>query len=206
MKICCVSDTHLAEPELKEGDLLLFAGDATYLGREREWESFHKWFNKERKKFNASFWIAGNHDYNVHDNMPDEAKIGYLEDSAGKYENIHIWGSPYTPVFGNWEFMKFPLQLRAHWERTIPEGIDILMTHGPPRQYGDLTMSGVRAGCPALLEKVLDVSPKLHVFGHIHEGYGVMKFHEITFINASIMDVRYNPINKPVYIDMEFAK
>lgn len=37
--------------------------------------------------------------------------------------------------------------------------------------HGDLTLSGVRAGCVELLSVVQNkVQPKYHVFGHIHEG------------------------------------
>jgi hypothetical protein len=34
---------------------------------------------------------------------------------------------------------------------SIPDDIDILMTHGPPAHIGDLTVRGERAGCPELL-------------------------------------------------------
>ena len=45
------------------------------------------------------------------------------------------------------------------------------MTHGPPVGHGDLTRTGVRAGCVDLLDTVQErVKPKYHVFGHIHEG------------------------------------
>ena len=53
----------------------------------------------------------------------------------------------------------------------IPDDTDILITHGPPLGYGDKCCSGQRAGCAELLSTVqLRVKPKLHVFGHIHEG------------------------------------
>lgn len=49
---------------------------------------------------------------------------------------------------------------------------DILLTHGPPLRVHDLATRGVHAGCPALLERVSQIQPRLHVFGHIHEGRG----------------------------------
>jgi hypothetical protein len=45
---------------------------------------------------------------------------------------------------------------------------DVLITHGPPAHHLD---SG--HGCLALLDTLWRLRPKLHVFGHIHEGRGV---------------------------------
>jgi hypothetical protein len=50
--------------------------------------------------------------------------------------------------------------------------VDIIMTHGPPWMHLDLCSSGHRAGCPQLLQALKRVKPKLHCFGHIHEGWG----------------------------------
>ena len=59
------------------------------------------------------------------------------------------------------------------WDK-IPDDTDILITHTPPVGYGDLCCTGVRAGCVELLNTVrLRVRPKYHIYGHIHEGYGV---------------------------------
>lgn len=60
----------------------------------------------------------------------------------------------------------------------IPKGLDILLTHSPPKGVGDLTMFGVKAGCPDLqtrLVQLQDEAPKVHCFGHIHEDYGVFQ-------------------------------
>jgi hypothetical protein len=55
----------------------------------------------------------------------------------------------------------------------------------------------------ALAEAALQrIRPKVHVFGHIHEGYGVLKQNGTTFINASVCDERYRPFNAPIVIDL----
>ena len=47
----------------------------------------------------------------------------------------------------------------------------MLITHGPPLGFGDLCVTGARAGCVDLLHCVQNrVKPKYHVYGHIHEG------------------------------------
>ena len=57
-------------------------------------------------------------------------------------------------------------------------------------------------GCDDLLERLTEVQDiKYHIFGHIHEGYGVTKnkkIKDITFINASTVDVSYRCVNKPI--------
>ena len=61
---------------------------------------------------------------------------------------------------------------------SIPDGVDIVMTHGPPRGILDLIPSkGEHAGCEALLRAMQRVRPLMHCFGHIHEGYGVEMKH-----------------------------
>jgi Icc-related predicted phosphoesterase len=50
------------------------------------------------------------------------------------------------------------------------------------------------------------VKPKLHVFGHIHEGYGSWSSDVTTFINAAICDDSYRPVNKPFIFDIDKPK
>ena len=74
----------------------------------------------------------------------------------------------------------------------------MLITHGPPYGIGDLTSRGEKTGCADLLEIVEEIKPRLHIFGHIHEGYGVTIKGEITYINASICNHLYQLTNEPI--------
>lgn len=68
---------------------------------------------------------------------------------------------------------------------------------------GDLCCTNVRAGCVELLTTVQQrVKPKYHVFGHVHEGYGITSDGKIIFINASTCDINYLPHNLPVVFDV----
>jgi Icc-related predicted phosphoesterase len=88
------------------------------------------------------------------------------------------------------------------WNK-IPDDTDILVTHTPPVGHGDLCCTGVRAGCVELLTTVQQrVQPKYHVFGHIHEGYGISSDGKIIYINASTCDINYYPRNPPVVFDV----
>ncbi len=40
-----------------------------------------------------------------------------------------------------------------------------------------------------------------HVFGHIHEDYGQYTKDDTTFVNASVLDDRYQLVHQPVVID-----
>jgi len=56
----------------------------------------------------------------------------------------------------------------------IPNDTEILVTHGPPLGHGDLFSGGPRAGCKDLYDAIENrIKPLYHIFGHIHEGYGV---------------------------------
>lgn len=65
----------------------------------------------------------------------------------------------------------------------------------------DLCIDG-HVGCYDLGEKIKDVKPKYHIFGHIHEGYGIHETEYTTYINASVLDGDYNCVNEPIVIEI----
>ena len=84
----------------------------------------------------------------------------------------------------------------------IPENTDVLITHSPPKGIMDISKRGnVSTGSPSLFNEVLyRIKPKIHVFGHIHEGYGIEERDGIKFINASNMNMYYDLVN-PIIIE-----
>jgi Icc-related predicted phosphoesterase len=147
----------------------------------------------------------------------DPEDFEYLCDSGTEFGGLKIYGSPWTPEFFQWAFMKKRgPELKAVWDK-IPDDVDILITHGPP--YGildkvDLSSRGdefKHAGCEDLLRRLEDIKPKLHVFGHIHSDGGKQLIYKrpghgsennTLCVNASIMDEDYNPVNRPVDIEL----
>ena len=82
----------------------------------------------------------------------------------------------------------------------IPEGLDILITHGPPAGIGDGSSLGkVRAGCAALRARVDLARPRLHLFGHIHEAGGFWEIAGSTFVNCTTWECE----RPPTVIDLE---
>lgn len=207
MRIVAISDTHGLHgqlPKLPDGDVLVHAGDFTYDAGQAALRSFLRWFESQPHK--RKVFIAGNHDWAFEKwNGPARAMVkelapsaDYLEDSGVEIDGIRFWGSPYQPEFCGWAFnRKRGPEIAHHWAK-IPNGTDVLITHGPPK--GILDISGFdneSCGCADLLEAVNRIKPKLHVFGHIHHGYGQKVIDGTTFINASICNERYQPINNP---------
>jgi Icc-related predicted phosphoesterase len=205
MRIVCLSDTHNLHDRIRvpEGDLLLHAGDATNRGTEKEVSAFTDWLAAQPHRHKVV--VAGNHDF-LFERQPGVARAHvhgavYLQDDAVEIEGIRIWGSPWQPEFYDWAFnLPRGAALREKWD-LIPEGTDVLITHGPPQGVRD-GVDGRPEGCADLLEAVRRVRPRLHLFGHIHEGYGREERDGTTFVNASICDRGYRPVNPPVVVDL----
>lgn len=127
----------------------------------------------------------------------------YLEDKSVTIYGIKIYGTPWQPEFCNWAFnLPRGKACLEKWD-LIPDDTDILVTHSPPVGFGDLCCSGVRAGDVELLNSVQKrIKPKYHIYGHIHEGYGIRSDGRTVFINASICNMNYMPSNKPVVFDI----
>lgn len=206
MKIVCISDTHGAHAQIAvpEGDLLLHAGDMTLRGKPAEIEDFNAWLGSLPHKYKVV--VAGNHDY-LFANKPARARALitnaiYLENESVKIEEFNIWGSPATPKFLNWSFgYRRGEEIRKYWEQ-IPENTDILITHGPPFGILDRTFRWHPVGCADLAEIVEKIQPKLHVFGHIHEHYGMLQQGQTQYINASVVDMQYKPLNLPIVVEL----
>jgi len=127
----------------------------------------------------------------------------YLEDSSVEICGLKIYGTPHQPEYGGWAFNLVRGQQCLNKWNLIPEDVDVLVTHSPPLGFGDLTSTGVRAGCVELLHSVQRrIKPKYHVYGHIHEGYGVRSDGKILFINASTCDINYRPCNPAIVFDV----
>jgi Icc-related predicted phosphoesterase len=181
-----------------------------------------------------------------------------------------LYASAYQPEFCDWAFAYERDEDRFNPSSAVqrlmgsgaanpipshPE-IDIMVTHGPP--YGILdSVAGVSqrmqssVGCQHLLRAVKRCKPRLHAFGHIHEGWGARRMmwapkgetdvvdeltsieidkgevlqkrgafvdvsstgtdqlqwgQETLFVNGSIMNQRYNPVNAPWIVDLELPK
>jgi Icc-related predicted phosphoesterase len=203
MKVVCVADLHGHLPEIPECDLLLLGGDyPPNKNDEFFWmvRDFAPWIKEQSKKVKKIIGVAGNHDFIFEKNphLVPSMPWTYLQDSGCKWNDLVIWGSPWQPRFYDWAFNADEEELEYHWSK-IPEETDILLLHGPPRGYGDYSKCGqMHTGSPSLLQRILEIQPKIVVAGHIHSGYGVYQIGKKTkFFSCSFVDDQYNPKNKP---------
>lgn len=220
-RFVCFSDTHTRHEGvvIPPGDVLIHAGDFTNTGLPTEVQAFNEFL--ARQPHAHKIVIAGNHDLTMdQDSYPRLWKkfkhpqqfeatqrllssATYLLDQEVTVRGFRIYGSPWQPEFCHWAFnLPRGKALKDKWDR-IPQGLDVLVTHGPPVGHGDECRGGQRAGCVDLLQAVQRVRPAYHVFGHVHEGYGVTEDGMgIKYINASTCTVKYKPDNPCVVFDL----
>ena len=217
MKIMFLSDTHGRHLEITElygelpyVDIIVHSGDCTRYGEFEETDLFMNWFSKQNAMH--KILVAGNHDFVLQQMdrrnwlLANNYGVTYLEDSFININGIGIYGSPWSPVFGMWAFMKNRnAELDEVWQKVPTDGsVDLLVTHTPRYGRFDVSVRGnYNVGCEMLANRINDIHPKVHVFGHIHECGGMIKeetevpLEGMISLNASLLNIRYvlaNPI------------
>ena len=206
MRIVCIADTRGLHRQLEvpSGDMLIHAGDFTFYSKPPSIVSdFNAWLGSLPHRYKII--IPGNHEFILEEprNQGAITNAILLVDSGVEIEGLKIWGSPVTPLYGGAFGKSRPEDRKKLWA-SIPEGLDILITHTPPFAILDHGGSAERReGCPQLLEAVFRALPRVHVFGHIHAGYGTLRTSDTLFVNASLMGEDGSLSRKPVVIDFQ---
>lgn len=209
-RILHISDTHGFHDQIPskrfEGiDLVIHSGDCSNSKssaiNNNEVLSFIEWYKNVPVK--NKIFVAGNHDTSIERRVITpghfaEAGIIYLENQATIIDGIKFWGSPITPTFGDWSFMKARGNTHKVWEH-IPMDTDVLIVHGPPKGIRDLSYDRFNklemCGDKSLLTAVKLVQPKLMCFGHIHnvrdienQGTSTYSIMQTVFSNATCVE------------------
>jgi len=223
VRFVCVSDTHSNQRllgKLPEGDVLLHAGDITNRGTMAELKIFNTWLGNQPHRHKLV--IAGNHDYALdkkyHDGSTKNCKVmeniltncTYLNNKAVTVHGYKIYGRPESPEFHHMAFnRRRGKEMMECWE-DIPDDTDILLTHTPPFMIRDRTFFGKHVGCAQLTRTIQTRLPqlKVHIFGHIHEDYGVAKGTNgrTIFINAAICNMLNGTNHRPIVFDLPRLK
>jgi Icc-related predicted phosphoesterase len=214
MKIWHISDTHTFHGLLDipaNIDMVIHSGDATNprdpYKNEVEMRDFIDWYSLLPIKH--KLYVAGNHDTSIERNFIikddfEKAGIIYLENDWIEIEGFKIWGSPITPTFGDWAFMKARHNTHEVWKH-IPDDTDIVVVHGPPATILDLSYNRNNelefCGDSSLKKRMLDLKPKLCLFGHIHNCEDIIN---AGIRKLSIRDTIYS--NGSVVTDGKFGK
>jgi Icc-related predicted phosphoesterase len=207
MKFVFVADTHNHFPVIPDGDCVVHAGDACNGGTLTELVTFINLFGALEHPH--KIYVPGNHD-NIVQEQPalvrricEDAGVTLLIDRGIRINGLYIYGTPWVPIYGDYAYMIEEEDLIERFFH-IPGGLDLLITHGPPWGILDQTAHDfklVAAGCLALRDRVLAAKPKVHVFGHIHPGYGQKQIGETVFINAAC-NPGWTPRNLPVEVEL----
>lgn len=214
MKIWLFSDTHHRHGwlDVPEGiDMALCSGDVgeTKLAaiNANEVGDFIEWFKVLPIKH--KIFTPGNHDTSIERNYfrdYDFGDVTMLIHEAIEIEGLKIFASPYSPSFGDgWAYNKRRDKLHEYWQ-DIPNDTDILLTHTPPQGVCDITQDGLQVGCAALFKRVLQVQPRIHLFGHIHECAGWRAHRPETpntmYVNGCIFDLRFQQKHNGVVVEL----
>ena len=183
MKILHLSDTHGLHHQIKdlpEADVIIHSGDISHNGDENEVLDFLNWYIE--LPYRHKIFVTGNHDLCLWDaegieDLPDN--LYFLQDRGVEIEGVKFFGLGYD-----------------HSEQLIPNDTDIVVTHEPPVMILDYS-AGTHWGNAPLRNRIFDVKPRYHLFGHAHESYGTIKQDGIVFSNASLLDDMNRMIRKP---------
>lgn len=192
MRILHLSDTHGFHRRLSnipDADVLVHSGDFTMTGTEQEAIDFLNWFCD--LPYDHKIFICGNHDDCLYGANIDglDANVYYLCNSSVEIDGVKFYG---VPMFMN----ECITDRQSRNIANIPADTDVLITHSPA--YGILDFDdNINYGDEQLLTKVMNVKPRLHLFGHIHSQHGITTEHGITFSNGAIINADYNNFNTP---------
>lgn len=210
IRVCVLADLHTALPNLQEHDLTIIAGDVLDGNLQQQYNfyinKFIPWVSRIPSK--KVILIAGNHCWLwqqareiCEKNLPPN--VTYLQDSGTTIEmngrKLEVWGTPWTPIFHDWAFNASPDEQEEYFSR-IPEGLDILVSHGPPLGILDTNGVGENCGSAILRRHVERVVPKVCIFGHIHEARGYTEYNGTKFLNVAYLDGKYRQTRNPVYL------
>jgi Icc-related predicted phosphoesterase len=207
MRIWHISDTHGCHDDLiirDDLDMVIFSGDCSNYRdpyrNQYEVEQFIKWFAKLPIKYKVM--VAGNHDTSIESRLvtPEYIRsmgIIYLEHEHIVIDGIKIFGSPYSPTFGDWAFMKRRDKMHSLWQ-VIEDDTALIIVHGPPRGMLDLSINRENqlemCGCLSLWKRIQSLSGIQAVaFGHIHDSKhvtntGIRFSGKVLYSNASCVE------------------
>lgn len=183
MIILHLSDTHRLHRQLKNlpaADVIIHSGDISHNGTEEEVLDFLNWYID--LPYKHKLFVTGNHDLclwdaeNIED-LPDN--LHFLQDRSVDIEGVRFFGLAY-----------------CHLESLIPDDADVVITHEPPELILDKS-AGMHWGNPTLRDRIYEVRPRYHLFGHAHDGYGLLKHDGIVFSNASLLDECNKLVHQP---------
>lgn len=211
MKICAISDLHgnlLRAEYIPVCDVLIIAGDICPAFNhdpifQGDWlqTDFYTWL--ETLSVEKIILTFGNHDF-VAEQYPEKVRClpaTVLIDEPYEYKGFKFYGSPWSVEFLDWAF-GLNEENAAEKYSQIPDDTHILISHGPPFEYGDRTVDDNNIGSKELLKKIQQIRPEYVICGHCHEGYGSYFLNRTKIYNVSLLNEQYRMVNEPVVFEI----
>ena len=192
MRILHLSDTHGLHQRLTDlptADVIVHSGDFSHMGTEKEVLDFLNWFIA--LPYEHKIFVTGNHDCCLWEaeqieDLPEN--VYFLQDRGVTIGEIKFYGLAYN-----------------HSEELIPKDTDVVVTHEPPIMILDES-AGIHWGNAPLLNRILEIKPQYHLFGHAHDSHGLLRQSNTIFSNASLLDDRNRLVHKPRLITIDRDK
>lgn len=183
MNLLHLSDTHGLHRRIKDlpsANVIVHSGDISNSGTEEEVLDFLNWLIE--LPYPHKIFVIGNHDLclwdaeNIED-LPDN--VHFLQDRSVTIDGVKFFGLGYN-----------------HPEEQIPADSDVVVTHEPPIMILDES-AGTHWGNVMLRNRILQVKPRYHIFGHAHNSYGTQNQDGIVFSNSALLDDMNRLVRKP---------
>lgn len=212
LRLAVISDTHGRPFTIPSCDVFIHCGDITAGGTMVETDHFAAWLRRQTQIAGRSLLIPGNHDrcfqeYQVATTgLFADDRVSVLIDSGININGKTFWGSPWTPPFMNWWFMAEEEKLHLK-HLQIPQELDILITHGPPRGILDPGHQDPHVGSTALLQAIKSRNIGHHFFGHLHAAGGMRAVigydgNIVRHYNVAACDEAYNLVRNCRVVDI----
>lgn len=229
MKIFAISDMHGNLEGLNPSgcEIVVIAGDFSKMTGFGKWHLYDqkKWITKRFFKWTSMYpntqfvVIAGNHDLcldksktsqfsDLDWNISWPENVHYLENSSVVINGLKFYGSPNIPIINfMWAYETDHDGLMKTFD-SIPYGVDVLITHSPPRipnQGVDISLQNGRGpfGSGELAESIFNKEPKMMFCGHIHSGdHSMVEFGNTKIFNVSRLDENYDIAYEPRIIEV----
>ena len=204
-RIYAVSDIHHSGIDGitdKDCGTIVIAGDFMAKGKKKEdIKEAEKWWKEkflpwcEDHKDQNIVIIGGNCDkwlYYNRDKLEWPKNVHYLDDTATEVNGMKVYGTSWCPhnMNGAWEVSEEEMEKEFS---KIPYGLDILVTHAPPKGEGleldhDTSFNN-HFGSEALTKAILEKKPKIVLCGHVHSGsHKPVKIGDSIVMNVSRID------------------
>lgn len=200
VRIVHISDTHqflvsgTKNLYLPHGDILVHSGNFTNYGTKQEYRAFNAWLGSVSHDFHYRIVCIGARDvkefgnnWGIMKKMLNHA-THVLCHSDEVVLGIRFYGAPWHWGHrGNYQIrLGAPLTTTGRFNE-IPEGIQVLITHGPAADVLDAPSA---PGSKELAEAIRRVKPSVHMHGHAKGSHGVVFpfAHSPLVVNSAMCD------------------